>query len=104
MDVLWARANATSKEAQALAADVELDGLPALEDELAQRRQRAFRRARTAVESARFRMLLIDLAAWIEVGRWLSADDPLHQLKRETPIEQFSTTELVLLSQKVAAD
>ncbi len=94
MDVLWARADATSKEAHALAADAELDGLPALEDELAQRRQRAFRRARAAVESARFRMLLIDLAAWIEVGEWLSIDDPLRRLERETAIERFAAAEL----------
>jgi triphosphatase len=94
MDVLWARADATSRETHALVADAELDGLPALEDELALRRQRAFRRARAAVESARFRILLIDLAAWIEVGAWLSADDPLQRLERETSIERFATTEL----------
>jgi inorganic triphosphatase YgiF len=90
MDVLWARADATAKEAQALEADAELDGLPALEDELAQRRQRAFRRARAAIESARFRMLLIDLAAWIEVGEWLSVDDPLQRAQSELPIERFA--------------
>jgi inorganic triphosphatase YgiF len=94
MDVLWARADATAKETQELVADADLDGLPALEDELAQRRQRAFRRARAAVESARFRMLLIDLAAWTEVGEWLNMDDPLRQLERDTPIERFATTEL----------
>jgi inorganic triphosphatase YgiF len=94
MDVLWARADATSKETHALVADAELDGLPALEDELAQRRQRAFRRARAAVGSTRLRMLLIDLAAWIEVGAWMSTDDPLQRLERETSIERFATTEL----------
>jgi triphosphatase len=94
MDVLWARADATSKQTQQLVADAELDGLPALEDELGQRRQRAFRRARAAVESARFRMLLIDLAAWIEVGKWLSVDDPLRQLESETSIDHFAAAEL----------
>jgi CHAD domain-containing protein len=94
MDVLWARADATSKETHALVAEGELDGLPALEDELANKRQRAFRRARAAVGSARFRLLLIDLAAWIEVGEWLSADDPLQRLGRETSIERFATAEL----------
>jgi inorganic triphosphatase YgiF len=94
MDVLWARADATAKEAQALEADAELAGLPALEDELAQRRQRAFRRARAAVESARFRMLLIDLAAWIEVGEWLSVDDPLQRAESELPIERFAISAL----------
>jgi triphosphatase len=94
MDVLWARADATAKEAQALEADAELDGLPALEDELAQRRQRAFRRARAAIDSARFRMLLIDLAAWIEVGEWLSMDDPLQRAQSELPIERFAASAL----------
>jgi CHAD domain-containing protein len=94
MDVLWARADATSKETQELVADADLDGLPALEDQLAQRRQRAFRRARAAVESARFRTLLIDLTAWIEFGEWLSLDDPLQRLERETSIERFATAEL----------
>ncbi|MBV8747645.1 MAG: CHAD domain-containing protein [Xanthobacteraceae bacterium] len=94
MDVLWERADATSKETHALDADAELDGLPALEDELAQRRQRAFRRARAAVESTRFRMLLIDVAAWIEVGAWLRTDDPLRRLQCETAIERLAATEL----------
>jgi triphosphatase len=94
MDVLWERADATSKEAQALDANAELDGLPALEDELAQRRQRAFRGARAAIESARFRMLLIDLAAWIDVGEWQGMDDPLQRVERETSIEGFATTGL----------
>jgi triphosphatase len=94
MDVLLARADTTSKETHALVADAEVDGLPALEDELAQRRQRAFRRARSAVGSARFRMLLIDLAAWIEVGEWLNTTDPMHRLGRETSIERFATGEL----------
>jgi triphosphatase len=101
MDVLWARADATSKETQELVADAELDGLPALEDELAHRRQRAFRRARAAVESARFRMLLIDLAAWIEVGEWLNMDDPLQRLERETAIERFAGAELERRWQKI---
>ena len=94
MDVLWARADATAKEAQALAADAELDGLPALEDELAHRRQRAFQRARAAIESPRFRMLLIDLAAWIEVGEWLTVDDPLQRAESELPIERFAASAL----------
>ncbi len=94
MDVLWARADATAKEAQTLEADAELDGLPALEDELAQRRRRAFRRARAAVESARFRMLLIDLAAWIEVGEWLAVDDPLQRAESELPIKRFASSAL----------
>jgi inorganic triphosphatase YgiF len=94
MDVLWARADATTKEAQALVTEAELDGLPALDDELAQRRQRAFRRARAAVESERFRVLLIDLAAWIETGEWLSADDPLQRAESELQIDQFASAEL----------
>jgi CHAD domain-containing protein len=39
-------------------------------------------------------MLLIDLAAWIEAGEWLSAGDPLQRLERETSIDRFATTEL----------
>jgi inorganic triphosphatase YgiF len=94
MDVLWSRADATSKEAQALIVDAASDGLPALEDEIAQRRQRAFHRARSAIDSERFRMLLIDLAAWIETGEWVSLDDPLQRAEGELPIARFAATAL----------
>src|SRR5262249_34808470 len=94
MDVLLSRADATSKEAQALIVDAAPDGLPALEDEIAQRRQRAFHRARTAVDSERFRMFFIELAAGIEPGEWVRLNDPLQRAEGDLPIAQFAATAL----------
>jgi triphosphatase len=94
MDVLLARADVTTKEAQALGPEAELDGLPALEDQITQRRRRAFCRARAAVESKRFRLLVIDFAAWIETGECVSSDEPLQQAKNEIPIQKFAAAEL----------
>ena len=39
-------------------------------------------------------MLLIDIAAWIETGEWVSLDDPLQRVEGELPIAQFATTAL----------
>jgi triphosphatase len=57
-------------------------GVAVLSRELRQRREAAFARARAAVESAHFRGLVLDTAAWIETGDWThSPADPACMLR-----------------------
>lgn len=57
-------------------------------------RERAMRRAKTAVASPRFRRLLIDAAAWIEAGDWQRSDDDLKRTLSERPVADAATAEL----------
>jgi CHAD domain-containing protein len=94
MDVLTKRLAKTS-DTQFWSPDGTPNELEALSKELDGKRRHAFQRAQAAVESIRFlRLLLIDLAAWIEAGDWLETDDPMIQAGRDLPIIKFATGEL----------
>jgi inorganic triphosphatase YgiF len=94
MDVLTKRLAKTS-DTQFWSPDGTPNELEALSKELDGKRRHAFQRAQAAVESIRFlRLLLIDLAAWIEAGDWLETDDPMIQAGRDRPIIKFATGEL----------
>jgi CHAD domain-containing protein len=93
MDVLTKKLAKTS-DTQFWSPDGTPKELEALGKELDGKRRHAFQRAQAAVASARFRRLLIDLTAWIEVGEWLLTDDPLIQAERDRPIIEFAAGEL----------
>jgi triphosphatase len=69
-------------------------GVAVLAKDLRQRRDEAFSRAQAAVESIRFRGLMLDAAAWIEVGDWTRNSDNLTRLLREQPIAAAAAEEL----------
>jgi triphosphatase len=52
-------------------------------------RDEAFDRAIAALESVRFRMLMLDLVEWLALGPWHAPDHPAHAV-RDEPIEQFA--------------
>src|SRR5215469_3486798 len=54
-------------------------GMPLLSQELAERRDVALKCARDAVQSARFRVLTVDIAAWLQTGVWTNPHDDLVQ-------------------------
>jgi CHAD domain-containing protein len=58
------------------------------------RRMRALERAETAVGSPRFRRLVLDAAAWIEIGDWTRKDDELDRTLRERALVDAATEEL----------
>jgi CHAD domain-containing protein len=75
--------------------------MPSLSQELAERRDAALSRAQAAVQSARFRSLTLDVAAWLEAGSWTK---PPHDLVRDRgglPIEVFAFEQLVRRWRKV---
>jgi len=68
--------------------------MAALGKELEAKRRRAFQRAQAAVASTRFRVLLIDLTAWIEAGEWLRSNDPMMQAECVRSISEFAAEQL----------
>ena len=69
-------------------------GMPGLRQDLREKRGRAFARARTAVGSARFRMMLLELVAWIEAGAWTRSKNPLVRAGRKRSIAALGAEEL----------
>ena len=69
-------------------------GLDALRSDLEARRDGSFRRARKAVESPRYRALLLDALAWIEGGLWATTDDALIAALRQRKASDFARDEL----------
>jgi len=69
-------------------------GVAVLSRELRQRRVRAFAQARAAVESPRFRALVLDTAAWIETGDWTRNPDDIACTLRERPIVAAAADQL----------
>ncbi len=61
-------------------------GVAVLTRELRKKREHAFARAQAAIESDRFRGLVLDTAAWIETGDWMHDDTAVARALRERPI------------------
>ena len=61
-------------------------GLVPICRDFARRRAKAYAHAADVVRSARFRALVLQLAEWIEAGRWTQSEDELLRLRREQPI------------------
>jgi triphosphatase len=69
-------------------------GVTVLTRELQEKREEAFARAVAAIESARFRALVLDTAAWTETGDWTRNADDLAQALREQPISVTAVAQL----------
>jgi len=69
-------------------------GVAVLAKDVQQRREEAFARACSAIESARFRRLVLDTACWIEAGDWTGNPDDLTRMLREQPIVGAAADEL----------
>jgi triphosphatase len=69
-------------------------GMAVLTKELRDKREHAFARAQAAIESARFRALVLATAEWIESGDWTRNADDLNRAQCETPIAAVAADEL----------
>ena len=76
-------------------------GLISISRMFARERLKSYRRAQEAVESARFRALVLDSAEWIEAGPWSTSDDPLMVARRAVPIETLATRQLSRRRKKI---
>jgi inorganic triphosphatase YgiF len=69
-------------------------GLVSISKMFARERLKGYRRSQEAVQSARFRTLVLDTAEWVEVGPWSKSEDPLMRARREMPIEIHAAEQL----------
>jgi triphosphatase len=72
-----------------------------LAHDLERERSREFARARVAVESARFRRLLVDCALWLIDGEWRNDNDDLKRVLRERAARAFAEEELARRTGKI---
>jgi triphosphatase len=70
------------------------EGMAGIFRELRKRRKQADEQARAALESRQFQSFVLDTAAWIEAGDWISASDDLVRALRERPIAAAAADEL----------
>jgi inorganic triphosphatase YgiF len=70
------------------------NGISSIAQDIERQRAEALARAQAAVGSARFRRLLIEVAAWMETGQWMSPEDDLMRDRVEMPVAAFAAGEL----------
>jgi triphosphatase len=88
-DVLMKRVVAPVKKRRA-----RWDGVPSLSHELAEKREAALSGAQDAVTSARYHVLTLDIAAWLETGDWTEPRDDRTSAVGQLPIEVSAGREL----------
>ena len=76
-------------------------GLVSISKMFARQRLQGYRRAQDAVQSARFRALVLDTAEWVEAGPWSMSEDPLIRIRREMPIETYAAEQLSRRRKKI---
>ena len=76
-------------------------GMATLTCDLRRKRREAFGRARSAIESDRFRALVLDVAAWIEAGDWTRKADKLARATRDQPIATAAAAEMQRRRKKI---
>jgi len=76
-------------------------GLVGISKMFSRQRLKGYRRAQEAVQSARFRTLILDTAEWIEAGPWSMSEDPLVRARREMPIELHAANQLSQRRKKI---
>jgi triphosphatase len=69
-------------------------GLVSISNMFTRKRLKSYRRAQEAVQSVRFRTLVLDTAEWVETGPWSTSEDALMRARREMPIEIFAAEQL----------
>ena len=75
------------------------DGIPKLTRQFTGQRAAALARAREAIAGERYRLLKIEVAAWLETGDWTAPRDDL--LRGALPIEVFAGEQLSLRRRKI---
>ena len=73
----------------------------ALESDLESRRRAAFARAKAAVDSDRYRQLVLECAFWLAGGHWFTSRDPLIAARRDILVADFVAAELTRRTAKI---
>jgi triphosphatase len=77
------------------------DDIPKLSRQFARQRAAALTRAREAVGSERYRLLKIEIAAWLEIGAWATPQEDPKRERGALPIEIFAAEQLALRRRKL---
>jgi triphosphatase len=78
-----------------------LEGISGLSRDLSQQRAAALARAQAAVRSPRFRVLTLDIAAWLEAGQWSRPQDDLVRNCGDVAIETSAAEQLTRRFRKI---
>ena len=78
-----------------------LAGVSSLSRDLAQQRAAALARAQDAIRSPRFRALMLEIAAWLEVGQWTKPQDDLVRDRGDVAIEASAAEQLTRRFRKI---
>lgn len=76
------------------ARNLDAPGLVSIGNSFARKRVKSYRQAKDAVQSARFRSLLLDTVEWVEAGAWSRSEDALKRAQREMPVEIYASEQL----------
>jgi triphosphatase len=69
-------------------------GLVSISNTFTRKRLKSYRQAQEAVQSIRFRKLVLDTVEWVEVGPWSTSDDALLRARRDMPVQIFASEQL----------
>ena len=69
-------------------------GLASIGNMFARKRLKSYRQAHEAVQSARFRTLVLNTVEWVEAGSWSTSEDAAMRARREMPIEIYAAEQL----------
>ena len=75
-------------------ADHKTHGVNKITDDFIKRRNAEFARAQSAIDAARFRVLALDIATWIEAGDWIHADGARKDLSGKRTIVAMASQQL----------
>lgn len=67
---------------------------PSQVEEIERRRAHAYEELAITLESHRFMDVVLQAAAWIEAGAWMTSDDEEHRSARQRPAQEFASAEL----------
>jgi inorganic triphosphatase YgiF len=76
-------------------------GLVSISNVFARKRLKSYRQALEAVQSTRFRRLVLDTVEWVEIGQWSTSDDALKRARRELPVEIYAVGQLSQRRKKI---
>jgi triphosphatase len=76
-------------------------GLVSIGNMFARKRLKSYRQALEAVQSARFRRLVLDAVEWVEIGPWSTSEDEMVRARRELPVETYAAGQLSQRRKKI---
>ncbi|MGA7486105.1 MAG: CHAD domain-containing protein [Xanthobacteraceae bacterium] len=79
----------------------QMEGISSLSRDLAHERAAALARAQDAIRSPRFRALMLEIAAWLEVGQWTRPQDDLVRDRGDVAVETSAAAQLTRRFRKI---